>query len=369
VAPVWEAVKNTANIAALDDFIRQFGGVPVYGPLARARREELAKQQHTAVVAPPVKPAVVDPCEGPVTPAFPSRCAAPLTAQQERGLHSKDAFRECGNCPEMVVVPAGSFTMGSPENEESRLSNEGPQHVVTIGKPFAVGKMHVTVDQFDEFVRETRYEASRPGCWTYEGGKGERRADRSWRNPGYAQERTHPVVCVAPSDAMAYVDWLAKKTGKSYRLLSEAEWEYAARGRTSPGAYPRFWFGNDEKELCQNGNGPDQRARDILEKSLRIVPCSDGYAYTSPAGHYTPNAFGLYDMAGNAWQWTADCLHGGYNGAPADGSAWTTGNCSSRMARGGSWFDDARYLRAATRILHAWVNFNVGFRLARELTR
>jgi formylglycine-generating enzyme required for sulfatase activity len=97
---------------------------------------------------------------------------------------------------------------------------------------------------------------------------------------------------------MAYVDWIAKKAGKPYRLLSEAEWEYAARGQTSPGAYPRFWFSNDDKAFCQNGNGADQKARDTIEgaKSWTIVPCNDGYAYTSPAGHYTPNAFGLYEI-------------------------------------------------------------------------
>jgi hypothetical protein len=138
------------------------------------------------------------------------------------------------------------------------------------------------------------------------------------------------------------VDWLAKKTGKPYRLLSEAEWEYAARGRTSPGAYPRFWFGNDEKDLCRYGNFADQKY------GVSDAPCNDGYDHTSPAGHYAPNAFGLYDMLGNAWQWTADCHHDSYNGAPADGSAWTTGCSDSyRVVRGGSWHFNPRSLRAA----------------------
>jgi formylglycine-generating enzyme required for sulfatase activity len=130
----------------------------------------------------------------------------------------------------MVVVPAGSFTMGSPESEQNRDDDEGPQHVVTISKPFAVGKLHVTVEQFDAFVRETREASS--NCWM-----GKEVAGRSWRNPGFAQEGSHPVVCVAWDDAKAYVDWIAKKTRKPYRLLSEAEWEYAARaGTTTP-----FW--------------------------------------------------------------------------------------------------------------------------------
>jgi formylglycine-generating enzyme required for sulfatase activity len=173
------------------------------------------------------------------------------------------------------------------------------------------------------------------------------------------------------NDAKAYADWLVKKTRKPYRLLSEAEWEYAARGRTSPGAYPRFWFGNDEKDLCQYINGTDQKARDIIEgtKGWTSAPCNDGYAYTSPTGHYVPNAFGLYDMAGNAWQWIEDCYHDSYKGAPADGSAWVTGSCGSgRMIRGGSWTSNPRLLRVALRDWVGTVNYDVGFRLARTLT-
>jgi len=153
----------------------------------------------------------------------------------------------------MVVVPAGSFTMGAPNSEKDRSSAEGPQHEVTIRQSFAAGQLHVTVDQFSAFVQETGYEASST-CLTFEDGKYGARAGRSWRNPGFAQEGSHPVVCVSWGDARAYVDWIAKKTGKPYRLLSEAEFEYAARGRTSPGMYPRFWFGDDEKDLCRNAS-------------------------------------------------------------------------------------------------------------------
>jgi formylglycine-generating enzyme len=171
------------------------------------------------------------------------------------------------------------------------------------------------------------------------------------------------VVCVSWDDANAYANWLAKETGKPYRLLSEAEWEYAARGRTSPGAYPRFWFGDNETDLCRYGNGWDQAA------GTGGAPCNDGYHYTSPAGHYEPNDFGLYDMFGNAWQWTADCYHDSYNGAPADGSAWTIGNCSGgRVVRGGSWDLDPRFLRAAYRGRFTAEDNLSGFRLARTLT-
>jgi formylglycine-generating enzyme required for sulfatase activity len=325
--------------------------------MARARREELIKarvsapapeppksvsgQQTAAVVVPPDMLAVpaVGPCSWLAT-VFSMCTDAPLTDVQERGLKPKDSFRECADCPEMVVVPAGRFTMGSPAGEKDRGNDEGPQHDVTIAKPFAVGKLHVTVAQYKAFVEATGYEKL---IWCH------------WSRPGFAQQGAHPVVCVLWHHAEAYVAWLARKTGKSYRLLSEAEWEYAARGRTTPGAYPRFWFGDDEKERCRYGN--------FWEAGRKDAPCNDRYARTSPAGHYEPNAFGLYDMAGNAWQWTADCHHADYNGAPVDGSAWTSG-CDdgiTRVYRGG--------LRAAERgrpIIGYVLN---GFRVARTLAR
>jgi formylglycine-generating enzyme required for sulfatase activity len=291
--------------------------------------------------------------------------AAPLTVAQERALKRGDSFRECENCPEMVVVPAGSFTMGSPEGENDRSVDEGPQHVVTISKPFAVGKFHVTRDEYAVFAQETGYAATMT-CYKRSGTR-----DGSWHDPGYAQEGSHPVVCVTWDDAKAYVNWLAKKTGKPYRLLSEAEWEYAARGKTHPGTYPRFWFGNDKGVLCRYANG---------------ITCH--ILKTSPAGKYKPNAFRLYDMTGNAWQWTEDCHHDSYQGAPTDGSAWTAGTCNSgpsaqagivpgpdrfawkifHAVRGGSWFTYPRNLRAAARDRVTDTDYGGGFRLARTLT-
>ncbi len=295
----------------------------------------------------------------------------PLTAAQGQALKAKDAFRECEQCPEMVVAPAGRFTMGSPASEEDRQEDESPQHVVTFSKPFAVGKAHVTVDEFAAFVKETGYDAG-ARCWTFEGGKGEERANRSWRNPGFAQDGAHPAVCLTWNDAQAYAAWLAKKTGKPYRLLTEAEWEYAARGRTAPGVYPRFWFGDAEKDLCRHGNVFDQKAREIIKETGGEpgAPCSDGYAFTAPAVHYAPNAFGLYDMLGNAWQWTADCVHGDYDGAPADGAAWLEADCVGHVRRGGSWTETARvaYRDVAVVTLPDEVRFaDAGFRVARTL--
>jgi formylglycine-generating enzyme required for sulfatase activity len=386
VTQAWGAVQNATSIAVIDDFIRQFGDVPVYGSLARARREELAKEAskeagreaakvppkesaktQVAVVGSPMRSSA-DPCNGPVTVSFPSRCAAPLTAVQERGLKAKDTFRECDTCPEMVMLPAGSFTMGSPETEADRLPEEGPQHVVTIRVPFAVGRLHVTVDQFTAFAKETGRDAD-PKCWTYERGTFEERAERSWRNPGFAQGGSHPAVCLSWNDAKAYADWLAKKTGKPYRLMSEAEWEYAARGRTTPGAYPRFWFGDDDRTACRYANSADQKLRDAgLPKDWAFGACNDGFAYTAPAGRYEPNAFGLSDIAGNAWQWTADCWHDTYEGAPADGSAWTDGSCSGgHVVRGGSWYTSPKFLRSAHRTRYPNAGNGFGLRVARSI--
>jgi formylglycine-generating enzyme required for sulfatase activity len=343
-AQAWEAVKNTPSIEVIDEFLRQYGHVPVYGALARTRRGELAKVAVVTLQPPPGRD-------------------SPLTTAQERSLKPKDTFQECENCPEMVVLPAGSFTMGSPDIEKDRLSSEGPQHVVTIRKPFAVGKLHVTVDQFATFVRETGYEAAST-CNTHEDDE-KQRPSRSWRNPGFAQDGLHPVVCVTWDDANAYINWLSKKSRKPYRLLSEAEFEYAARGRTSPGTYPRFWFGDNENDLCHYGNGAD--------RSLgNGAPCNDGYVHTSPAGHYEPNAFGLYDIFGNAYQWTSDCDHSDYKGAPVDGAAWTT-KCIFDyfyVTRGSSWGGMPGSLRSAWRWAYGgrFAFDMVGFRVARTLT-
>jgi formylglycine-generating enzyme required for sulfatase activity len=262
--------------------------------------------------------------------------------------------------------------MGSPESEPGRNSWEGPQHVVTFARPFAVGKLEVTVDQFAAFVRDTGYRAD-GACFTLEKGKFDSPPDRSWRNPGYAQDGSYPAVCLSYSDAKAYVDWLAKKTGKGYRLLSEAEWEYAARGRTTPGSGPRYGFGDSDAAICAHGNGFDQSGKHTVPGTTTwaALPCFDGYAQTAPVGKFTANAFGLHDMLGNAKEWTADCYQQGpgYRGAPLDGSAWTPGDCRQRIQRGGSWLGYARLLRVAFRYKAAPEDrtSDVGLRVARTL--
>jgi formylglycine-generating enzyme required for sulfatase activity len=153
------------------------------------------------------------------------------------------------------------------------------------------------------------------------------------------------VTCINFGDAEAYVEWLSAKTGKTYRLLTEAEWEYAARAATTT----RFSFGDDEKDLCRHGNGADLTARRSIAGLGQSAACSDGYAYTAPGGMFLPNTFGLYDMHGNVRQWTQDCGHVSYADAPADGSAWMSADCTTRIQRGGAWGYRPANLRSAYR--------------------
>jgi formylglycine-generating enzyme required for sulfatase activity len=334
-AQAWGAVQNTTSLAVIDEFIRQFGNTPIYGALARARREELVKEstkpaagQQIAVVAPPATPAVsVDnPCTGPVTVAFPSRCAAPLTAAQERALKPKDSFKECAECPEMVVVPAGNFTMGSPASEKGHQPNEGPQHRVTFDRQFAVGKYAVTFDEWDACVADG-------GC------NGDRPLDHGWGRG------RRPVIGVFWDEAKGYVAWLSRKTGRTYRLMSEAEREYITRaGTTTP-----FWWGSTISTQQANYQ------REYRDRTM-------------PVDSFQPNPWGLYQVHGNVADWTEDCYHQSYNGAPGDGSAWTGGDCSQRVYRGGDWGSLPQFVRAAARSGTIITGYgSTGFRLARTL--
>ena len=247
-------------------------------------------------------------------------------------------FRDCADCPQMVVIPAGSFTMGSPSHERLRDRDEGPQHRVTIWRPFAVGRYEVNFAQWDACV-------SAGGCR-------HRPNDLGW---GRGQR---PVMNVSWRDAKQYVRWLSRKTGKRYRLLSEAEWEYAARaGTTGP-----FHFGStiSTDRANYDGTGTYGSGRKGIYRRKTV-----------PVGRFPANAFGLHDMHGNVWEWVEDCSHKSYRGAPADGRPWTAGgNCSRRVLRGGSWGDVPRNLRAALRFRNS-AGFRIvyfGFRVARTLT-
>jgi formylglycine-generating enzyme required for sulfatase activity len=319
----WPAVKDSTSVAVLEDFIRRYGD-SIYGTLARERLEVLKKNPCTAAASLP-------------TTLASSRPAQPLSTAEECALQPKDVFQECDKCPEMVMIPAGGFTMGSPANELGRFGDEGPQHSVTIGKAFAAGRYAVTFDEWDACVADG-------GC------NGYKPKDEGW---GRARR---PVVNVSWSDAMQYVAWLSKKTGKPYRLLSETEREYATRaGSTTP-----FWFGASILPSQASydgsyayGSGPKGEHR---QKTLAVDA-------------FPPNAAGLYQVHGNVWEWVEDCYHSDYTGAPADGAAWTSGDCSRRVLRGGAWYTPPGDLRSATRgrVATDYRAGSIGFRVARTL--
>lgn len=230
--------------------------------------------------------------------------------------------------PDMVTIPAGRFVMGVPDAEEAReriplnlRHLAQPMHAVTIVQPFDLAAFLVTREEFAAFVRATGY-AIPLGCWTFVNGKTSTYGSRSdWRNPGFPQTDRDPVVCVNASDAEAYAAWLSRRTGGHYRLPTEAEWEYAARAGTTTA---RYW-GDDRDGEQRNSNIADESLRRRLYDSRDpegYVPWDDGFPFTSPVGSFAPNAFGLYDMLGNVCEWTADCWHPNYRGAPTDGAAW-----------------------------------------------
>ena len=268
-------------------------------------------------------------------------------------------FRDCEGCPELVVVPSGKFKMGSPASEKGRGKNEGPTHLVTIGYRFAVGVREVTRGEFGRFVSATNRVMGK-SCWTWEG-EWRKGSGVGWRNPGFSQEDDHPVVCVSWNDAKAYVRWLSKQTGKRYRLLSEAEWEYVARAGTTTS---RYW-GPRSSDQCRHANGADASA-----SFGKRVKCDDGYAQTAPVGSFEANGFGLRDVLGNVWEWVEDCWNPGYRGAPLNGGAWERGDCDRRVFRGGSWSNEPGVVRSAFRVRYrTGFRSNVlGFRVARALT-
>ena len=281
--------------------------------------------------------------------------------QRAIGRAAREVFRDCSDCPEMVAVPAGSFRMGGPSGETGRQDNEGPQHWVEIDQPFAMSVYEITREEYLRFlIAEKRTWADT--CITFEGGEIGERGDRNWQNPGFHQTDRHPVVCVSWDDAQAYVRWLSLQAGQAYRLLSESEWEYAARAGT---ATARYW-GDGESEQCRHANGLDS-STDLVGRSGR-VGCHDGYAATSPAGTFSKNPFGVYDVLGNVWEWTADCWAEDYGAVSGGGRPRRIGGCESRVIRGGSWINGPTFLRSARRDrIPADHRFNVvGFRVGRS---
>jgi formylglycine-generating enzyme required for sulfatase activity len=280
------------------------------------------------------------------------------------GLKSWHSVRDCPTCPELVVISGGKFTMGARRPGENPNRTELPAHEVDVG-PFAVGKFEVTVAEYRAFTKAT-YRVPDPGCKMLDFGVGrwERVLGLDWAAPGFIQTDRHPVVCVSWDDAKDYVDWLSRRTKKTYRLLSEAEWEFlAATG--DPKADESIL---DPANICRYANVADSTEREGMVWK-RPLPCEDRHWFTAAAGSFRMNRHGVADLFGNVWEMIEDCWNGSYAGAPADGRAWTCGTCQERVRRGGAWNSPQDVLRVERRSRQSVVSRSatVGFRVAREL--
>ncbi len=300
-AATWRVAKDADTRAPLDAYLRDFPN----GPNAAAARSRIASLTRSAAPAP----------------------AASVSTPSASSLSDVETFRDCSDCPQMVSIPSGSFMMGSPASETGRDDDEGPQRRVSV-PAFAAGKYEVTWSEWDRCV-------AAGSC-------------ASLKADGFGGG-SRPVTNVSWNEAVAYAKWLSNKTGQTYRLLSEAEWEYAARA----GSSARWSFGDKESSLGSYG-----------------WYSSNSGSGTHAVGTKTANAFGLFDMHGNVWEWVQDCSAGNYSaGQPSNGSAYTSGSCSYRVLRGGSWAGDPQYLRSADRNGDVpTIRGNaLGFRVARTL--
>ena len=268
--------------------------------------------------------------------------AAIVPAMPAHAQSAGDVFRDCPECPEMVVVPAGRFTMGSNDGYD----DERPVHEVTIPAPFAIGKYEVTFAEWDAC-------SAAGGC-------------DHWANDASWGRGNHPVINVSWDNAREYVAWLSRRTGHAYRLPSEAEWEYAARAGTTTA----YWWGRDvgQSEVCTYANGADLMLMGNNKFSEGTTfDCRDGHTGPAPVGSFPANPYGLHDVAGNLWEWVEDCWADSYRGAPTDGRAWVSSDCSRRVLRGGSWRYYPQFLSSANRLWHSAVSprNDTGFRVVR----
>ena len=239
---------------------------------------------------------------------------------------------------DLQIIPAGEFAMGSAPAEIDHDRDESPRHIVKLDS-FRLSKYMVTRAEFTVFVAATNYDTGR-GCFALENGRWLPRIERDWQHPGYAQSERDPVVCVSWHDAQAYAKWLSQKSGKTYRLPTEAEYEYATRAGTTSS---RFW-GDTTEQACVFANVGDVSLQNAGAYTVKKRhPCDDRFIFTAPVGSFRANPWGLFDMLGNAWAWTQDCYHADYHAHASDP------NCSLRVARGGSWQSSPALLRVALR--------------------
>jgi formylglycine-generating enzyme required for sulfatase activity len=323
-----------ARIAALAAMVSLAISAPAFSQTFAAGSE--CSSAALPEVAQPLDIRLLDSPLQPVAGHFPPlRAPKPLSGAEERGLQPKDLFKECESCPEMVVVPAGEFIMGAPETEHSSDASERPQRRVGFANRFAVGRFAVTFAEWDACV-------AHGGCKNY------RPSDRGW---GRGRQ---PVINLWWEDARAYVAWISERTGRQYRLLSEAEREYVTRaGTTTP-----FWWGDSISTEQANYDGHFTygcgRKGAFRQRTVRV-------------DSFDPNPWGLYQVHGNVYEWVEDCWNPAYDGAPTNGSAWVTGNCERRVMRGGSWQFAPWHLRSASRgAVATAADFRVvGFRVGR----
>ena len=338
----WDIASNKRTIEAFDQYIQQWPSGAHIEEARRIRRllqdqsdDDKAFQTALNLNSKEAFQAYID--------AFPRgvNVTAALQHIDDLTLRPGKSFRDCPDCPLMMVVPAAAYWQGSSDDSELALGIEKPRRLVTIDRPFAVGVHEVTMAEWDQCFREQ-------GCTSQPGDNGWGRADR-------------PVIMVSWNDAQEYVHWLSEKTGETYRLPSESEWEYFARA-----GQEGDWQGGDPLLVCQFANiaGAETGFR------WQHAQCGDTLALgTTPVGSYRANAFGLHDTTGNVSEWTADCMNLSYLDAPVDGSAWGRGICSSHMTRGGSWITGSKEIRLPARfnLKNGDRNDFTGFRVVRDI--
>ena len=301
----WDTIKGSDNPADFKAYLDSYPDGP-FAVIARARLEQIEAKAATRTPAPAPPP------------------AAPQPPAASQPAASQAAIRDCPQCPEIVLIAAGAFEMGSTE----MFDFEAPVHQVSIRKPFYIGRREVTFEEWDACLAEA-------GCKQRPDDRGLGRARR-------------PAIDLDWDDAKGYTAWLSQKTGHTYRLPTESEWEYVARAGSTT-TYPWGKTVDKDKANCIGCT------TDPLKKAV-------------DTGSFKPNAFGIYDMTGNAAEWVEDCWNDNYRGAPADGSAWTKPQCRERVLRGGSFNNDPRYLRSAARFKydHDVRFYTNGFRVVRE---
>jgi formylglycine-generating enzyme required for sulfatase activity/serine/threonine protein kinase len=338
----WDSARATRSVKAIDEYLANWPGGQHADEAHDLRRRLEGEMNDVRGFNSARKLNTIEAYQTYIN-AFPggSKVAAALEAIDELTLRPGKTFRDCQDCPSMVVVPAGSFWQGSEDSEPLALKKEKPRRMITIAEPFAVAVFEVTMQQWSLCVAD--------------GGCSINPRDNGWGRG------SRPVIMVSWNDAQEFVSWLSKKTGQSYRLPSESEWEYFARaGEESD------WPGGDPARVCEFGNiaGHETGFRWQHES------CSDGAVMeTLPVGSFKKNDFGIYDVIGNVAEWTLDCMNLSYLDGPADGSAWSRGICSSRMTRGGSWFTGTKEIRLPARFNLKTGDRNdfTGFRVVRKV--